>query len=372
MKTCKRCIMDTSDPDIVFDRQGFCNHCIDKFKRLDSYPFNLSREGKKLELQKLINKIKKDGIYKKYDCVVGISGGVDSSYILHIAKEFGLRPIAFHLDNCWDTQLSKENMYNLVSKLDIPVEHIDVDWEEFKDLQVSFLKSSTPDLEIPTDHALTAVMFNMASKYKTRYILAGYNTQTEYISVPRWSHGHFDWRYIRLIQKRFSTKKLISFPHINPYHLILHNVIRKEKIVKLIDYLPDYNKEQIISLLEKTYNWKKYNTKHGESLYTFFIQSYILPKKFGYDKRKMHLSDLICSGQITREEALKTIEKPLFNDEEINSMIEEVCDKLCISRTMFESYMNLPNKSYYDYPSYNTHLIYKNLRDIYKIFKKEL
>jgi N-acetyl sugar amidotransferase len=363
---CTRCVMDTTDPDIIFDKNGYCNHCTGALKKLNSYPINLSKEEKEKELQKIVTEVKESGKNKEFDCIVGVSGGVDSSYVLYLVKKLGLRPLAFHLDNEWNTELSIKNIENIIKKLDVKLHTMHVDWDEFKDLQLTFLKSSTPDLEIPTDHALLAALYNVASEYKVKYIISGHNFITENISVPTWSHGHYDWRYIKIMQKKFGTRKLTSFPHLSMYNLASQQLFRGIKIIRILNYVPEYDKKKIISFLEKEFNWQNYITKHAESLYTFFVQAYILPTKFNYDKRKMHLSDLICAGQITRDEALETLKKPLFTDSELKEMIERVCKKFGITKAEFDALMRLPNKSYYDYPSYETHPIYRVLRDVYK------
>ncbi len=368
---CKRCVMDTTDPDIIFDEDGFCNHCTDALKKLHSYPLNLSAAEKEKELQKIAERIKESGKNKDYDCIVGISGGVDSSYVLYLVKNLGLRPLAVHVDNGWNTEFSVKNMEKILKKLDVKLHTVNVDWAEFKDLQLSFLKSSTPDLEIPTDHALIATLYQVALKYNVKYIISGHNAITESIAVPKWSHGHYDWRYVKLMQKKFGSKKLKTYAHYTLFNIFYRQVIKKINIITIIDYLPEYNKQKIISFLEKEFDWKNYPGKHGESIYTFFIQSHILPTKFNYDKRKMHLSNLICAGQITRNEALEELKKPLFTESELQEMKKYVCDKLEITTEEFESFMALPNKSYYDYPSYETHPIYRILRDVYKKIKPQ-
>ncbi len=281
---CKRCVMDTTDPDIVFDEIGYCNHCTGALKKLSSYPINLSKEEKEKELQRIVAEVKESGKNKEYDCIVGVSGGVDSSYVLYLVKKLGLRPLAFHLDNEWNTELSVKNIEKVTKKLDVKLHTMHVDWEEFKDLQLAFLKSSTPDLEIPTDHGLLAALYKVAAEYNVKYIISGHNFITENITVPTWSHGHYDWRYVRLMQKRFGTRKLTSFPHLSMYSLASQQLFRGIKMIRILNYLPEYDKKQIISFLEKEFGWQNYITKHAESIYTFFVQAYILPTKFNYNR----------------------------------------------------------------------------------------
>jgi len=361
--------MDTTDPDIVFDENGFCNHCTGAIAKLNSYPLNLKKEEKDRELEKIVKKILKTGKNKKYDCAVGVSGGADSSYTLYLVKKLGLRPLAVHVDNGWNSELSVINIEKLLSKLEVDLHTFVLDWDEFKDLQLSFLKSSTPDLEIPTDHALIAALYYVASKYNIKYIISGHNLVTESIAVPKWSHGHYDWRYIKNIQKKYGTKKLKKFPNLSMFKILYEQVFRGITMIRILNYVSDYNKKEIVEFLGKEFGWKNYPTKHGESVYTYFIQSYILPKKFNYDKRRMHLSNLICAGQITREEALEKLKENLFTENELKEMINYVCDKLDITIQEFNELMSLPNKNYYDYPSYETHIFFKVLRNIYKKWK---
>ena len=193
---CTRCVMDTSNPDIVFDKQGRCNHCTDSLNILSKPPFSLSKDEKKKELERLVNKIKDDGKGKSYDCILGISGGVDSTYTAYLAKQLGLNPLAIHVDNGWNTDIAVHNMETVCKKLGIEMRTVVADWEEFRDLQLSFLKASTPDSEIPSDHAMQSIMFEMAEKEGLKHILAGTNHVTESILPPAWSRGHMDWEYI--------------------------------------------------------------------------------------------------------------------------------------------------------------------------------
>jgi N-acetyl sugar amidotransferase len=354
--------MDDTDPDISFDTNGFCNHCTDAFFRLKQYPFNLSKKEKENKLLKKIKDIKNK---KKgdYDCIIGVSGGLDSTYIAFKVKEFGLNPLAVHVDNGWNTELSVKNIEKTLKKLDIDLFTKVLDWEGFKDLQLSFLKSSTPDLEIPTDHSIISTLFETANRYKVNTIIAGWNTSTELIMPRKWSNGHWDWYYISNIQKRFGTRQLINYPHLNIVNFFINKIKRVENFY-LLDYL-DYNREEAMKTLKSEINWREYSRKHGESIYTKFVQEYILPKKFCFDKRRAHLSTLICSGQLTREEAIEKMNEPLYSKTDLEEDIEYVTDKLCISKDDFFSYMNLPNKTYFDYPSYETNPFLKKLKFIY-------
>ena len=214
---CKRCIMDTTDPTITFDEEGYCDKCTKTLKLLNSYPLNLSPEDKQKELEIKIEEIKSKGRWKSYDAIIWISWWVDSSYVAVLTKQYGLRVLAFHLDNWWNSEIAVNNIYNLVKKLNIELYTEVLNWEEFRDLQLSFLKASVPDLEIPTDHAIIAALYKIAKKFNIPTIISWHNTITESIGSPYWSNGHYDWIYIQNIQKKFGTRKLKKFPHLTPY-----------------------------------------------------------------------------------------------------------------------------------------------------------
>ena len=347
--------MDTTDPDIYFDGNGNCNHCNRALNTLSQYPFNLSNEEKKRELDKLIQIIKKKGKKNEYDCLVGISGGVDSTYITYLVKRLGLRPLAIHLDNLWNTKLSEDNIKRVVEKENIDLITEVVNWEEFSDLQLSFFKAGVPDIEIPSDHAIFILLYDIASKNNIKYIITGNNIVTESILPSKWSNGHTDWKYIKKIQKKFGSKKLTTYPFFSFRKIIKYNFFQNIKMIGLLNYV-DYNKEEVFRLLEKEYLYKRYETKHGESIYTYFVQTYVLPERFGFDKRRSHYSSVICSNQMTREEALMKLQKKPLNQEEINELRGIVCEKLKISEEKLDEFMSLPLKYYDDYPNMNNKL----------------
>lgn len=364
---CNRCIMDTTDPNIEFDDNGNCNHCNRSIQILNNYPFNLSKKNKEKEFFTLIKNIKNSSKNKEYDCVIGISGGVDSTYIAFLCKKLGLKPLAVHFDNGWNSELAVKNIESAMKKFDIDLFTYVLDWSEFRDLQLSFLKASVPDLEIPTDHMIPAILYKMAAKYNIKYIIDGQNYTSESILPKVWSYGHLDWRYIRDIQKRFGTKKLKKIPHFSIFSIIYYQIFLKIKEIHFLDYI-DYDKEAAIKELEKTISWKRYEGKHCESTYTKFIQSYILPNKFNFDKRRAHLSSLICSNQISRDKALLEMKKKSYDEKTLKSDIRYFCDKLEISEKKFNYLMKLPNKFYTDYNSYDNSNFYNFLKFIYKKF----
>lgn len=345
---CTRCIMDTSDPDIYFNERGVCNHCIRYDLELSKRVFRGPEAEKKLN--EIISQVKEKGAEKEYDCIVGVSGGVDSTYVAYLCKKLGLRPLAIHFDNGWNSELSVSNIEKTLDVLGIDLYTYVIDWEEFKDLQLSFLKASTPDGEIPTDHAINALLFKEANKRGIKYIISGMNFATEAIAVKAWAYGHSDWKYIRSIQKLFGKIKLTKYPHFNFFQLFWWTFIKRIKSVSILNYL-DYNKEEVMNILQNELGWIYYGGKHYESVYTRFYQGYILPKKFNIDKRRGHLSDLILSGQICREEAFKEIEKPGYDKELFLQDLNFVMKKFKLQENDFENLMELPRRSFNDYPN---------------------
>jgi N-acetyl sugar amidotransferase len=363
---CTRCVMDTSDPDIVFDSEGICNHCKKAEKYFQRFPLSLPIEDRTKQLEKIINEIKEKGKGKPYDCIIGLSGGVDSSYVALKVIELGLRPLAVHLDNGWNSDAAVNNIENICKILGIDLHRYVVDWEEFKDLQLSFLKASTPDSEIPTDHAIVSILYKLAKKNKVKYIIAGNNIASESILPAAWSQGHSDWKYIRCIHRIYGKQELKTFPHRTLLEDVWNRFILKIRWIELLNYI-DYDKEKAKEIIKKELQWKDYGRKHGESHYTKIFQEYILPVKFGYDKRRAHYSSLIVAGQLTREQALKMLQEPLYlNNEAIQNDISYLVNKFGISREDFDTIMNNPPKKFWDYDSYRRRLYYKIALKIYR------
>jgi len=359
---CTQCVMDTSDPDIVFDDNGVCNHCTNAIKMLKQPPYSLAPIDKEKILNEFIQRIKKKGKSKKYDCVIGLSGGVDSSYTAYLVKQWGLRPIAAHLDNGWDSEESTRNIENICRTLDIDLYTNVLDWKEFKDLQMAFLKASTPDSEIPSDNIIMETLYSIANKHGIKYILSGCNTSSESILPKAWSQGHYDKQYITSVYKKYGKKKKLSIPIFSFYHKYLYRLFKGIKYVNTLDYI-QYDKEQAKEYLKQHLNWQDYGRKHGESTYTRIFQEYILPHKFGYDKRRAHYSSLIAAGQLSRHDAMEMLKQPLYvNQIDLENDIMYLCNKFGISRDEFDKIMALPVKSMNDYPNE-----YKTIR--YKLFK---
>lgn len=364
-RVCVRCIMDTNaDPRISFSEDGICNHC-QRYDRLINSRVFKGVEGQS-KLNRLVDKIKSAGRGNDYDCLIGVSGGVDSTYVAYIVKQLGLRPLAIHFDNGWNSELAVKNIEKALNKLDIDLITYVVDWEEFRDLQIAFLKSSTTDGEIPTDHAIYTLLWKESLKHGIKYIISGMNFATESIDVTDWSYGHSDWRYIRDIHAIFGSKKLKTYPHFSYLFLLYVNLLKGIRIVSILNYV-DYDKHKTMDILVNQLSWVYYGGKHYESIYTRFFQGYILPQKFGVDKRYGHLSDLIKCGQIPRETALEEIKKPPYPEDLQQKDLEYVLKKLGLSVTEFEQIMSCPVKSFRDYK--NSYQIVQFLRKTINLFR---
>lgn len=348
-RRCSHCIMDTTDPDIQFDENGVCNHCR-SYDELTPW-YMKDKERAKKELDQIVDQIKTRGKGKEYDCVIGVSGGVDSSYLAYYVKEeLGLRPLAVHMDNGWDSELAVSNVEKFLNNLDIDLHTVVLNWEEFKDLQISFLKASVPDGEIPTDHAIWAVLYQAAVDKGIKYIFSGVNYSTEPYIPQGWSQGHFNWQYIKNIQRKFGKRKLRSYPHLSYLDKVNYLFINRVEVIPLLNYI-EYDKQVALKFLTERIGWRQYGGKHYESIYTRFFQGYILPTKFGIDKRKAHLSALILSGQLTREEALVEIQKPPYSGFMLEDDMEYVLKKFELSEGEFRQIMSAPVRSYKNYPS---------------------
>ncbi len=345
---CTKCILDTTAPYIHFDEKGVCNYCRKEGSFVKKY-LSISPQKKEKELKKIINKIKEQGKGKKYDCIVGLSGGVDSTYLTYIAKEMGLRLLAVHLDNGWDAEMAVDNVNDIVKKLNIDLYNYKINWEEFKDLQLAYLKSSVVDIEAITDHAIKALLYNTAQKRNIKYILSGGNIASEGVLPKGWAHNKNDLVNLKDIYGRFGTLKLKTFPTLGFWKKRYYEKIKGIQRIAILNYIP-YVKKDVKDFLVKEIGWRDYGSKHYESIFTRFYQAYILPRKFNIDKRRAHLSSLIYSGQMTREEALKEIEKDPYPDKGMMEKDKEtVLKKLGFTKKEFEKIMKLPIKSHFDY-----------------------
>ena len=363
-RICTRCIMDTSDPDIVFDEDGVCNHCTGYHRDQATLPRNLPDVADRLKAH--ADQIRRDGRNKPYDCVIGLSGGIDSSYVAHyVCVELGLRPIAVHMDNGWNSELATRNIEVLVNRLSIDLETIVLDWTEFRALQLAFLKASTPDAEIPTDHAITACLYQVAGKYGLKHIIMGNNFTTERIAVPAWSQGHSDWLYIKSVNDQHGTGRLRRFPHRSALGEFYYRVVNRVHLFRLLDYL-EFDKAAAEDLIKEHYDWREYGGKHYESIYTKFFQGYLLTRKFGFDKRRANFSSLICAGQMSRDEALRRLQLPAIDEDELPELLDFVAKKFGLSRDGLDEIVAAPPRRFDDYPSYQNSGTYKRFREIYR------
>lgn len=347
-RICSKTVMDTTDLEITFDEMGICNHVSNYEAK--SYIRLIDPEKREQEMQILVQRIKKAGKRNDYDCIIGVSGGTDSTYVAYKVKELGLRPLAVHLDNGWNSELAVDNIQKTLSKLEVDLYTHVIDWEEFRDIQLSFLKASTPDLEIPTDHAINALLFHSANKFGVRYIISGSNFNDEGIFPESWAYGHLDWKYISSIHKQYGKKPVKTFPHINLSQLVYYIAIKRIHTVALLNYM-HFEKQEAREFLKNELGWRDYGGKHNESLYTKFIQEFILPNKFNIDVRKAYMSAPILRGQISREDALKELTRPMASEESLKNQKEYFLKKMELTEQQFDEIMKLPVKTRHDYPS---------------------
>lgn len=351
-QVCTRCVMDTSDPEISFNEQGLCNHC-QRYDFMVKDIVERAQSGGRLgELDAMVDTIKAAGKGKDYDCIMGLSGGVDSSYVAYTAKRLGLRPLAVHFDSGWNSELAVNNIENIVKKLKIDLYTHVVNWDEMRDLQLAFFKASVANCDIPTDHAFPAILLDQASRHGIKYVLSGSNYATEFILPSSWGYQSGDLRHLKDIHSKFGKSRLREYPTIGFFkQYIWYPYVRGIKTFKPLNYLP-YNKFEAKRVIMNELGWRDYGGKHYESIFTRFFQGYYLPKKFGYDKRLAHLSSLINSGQLGREEALEELRQPTYEPELQDEDKQFVAKKLGVSVDELEAIFARPNKDYSEYASY--------------------
>jgi N-acetyl sugar amidotransferase len=327
--------MDTTDPDIKFNEDGICNYCLEiqaEYGRLKK----ITSEDEKKYLDSLATKIKKETANDEYNCLIGISGGVDSSYVAYLVSKMDLNPLVVHFDNGWNSELSVQNINNIVNKLNFDLYTYVINWEEFKDLQRAFLKASVIDIEMLTDHAITAAMFKIAKQHKIKYVFSGVNKATEYGMPASWVWAKSDLINIRAIHNKFGERKLKTFPVYGFTKFLLHRFKSPFKVIMPLNNIR-YCKNDAMRILTKELNWQYYGGKHYESVFTKFYQAHILPTKFGVDKRKAHLSALIRNGEISRDEALTELAQPLYDPKELNNDFDYVVKKLNFTESEFKN-----------------------------------
>ncbi|MCK9613165.1 MAG: N-acetyl sugar amidotransferase [Bacteroidales bacterium] len=342
--------MDTSDPDITFDENGYCNHCTRALAEKSTLWFP-NEEGEK-KLKAIVDKIKIQRKGNDYDCIIGLSGGVDSSFLAYKAVQYGLKPLVVHVDCGWNSELAVKNIENIVKYLNLELHTYVVNWEEMKDLQLAFFRSNVANQDIPQDHAIFAALYKFAVKNNVSYVLNGSNFATESILPVSWGYNALDYRQIKGIYKAFGNKKMKTYPHVTFFQRYVYfTFIKKMRVLKMLNYLP-YDKEKAIKIMSDELGWRYYGGKHHESRFTKFFQAHFLPAKFGYDKRRSHLSSLIVSGFMTREQALKEMKKEIYSPQELEDDIQYIAKKLDITPEELKNIIsNGKNKTYKDYPN---------------------
>lgn len=350
-RICTNCIMDTSDPNITFDDRGWCNYCNNFHAKILPH-WHPNEAGMKI-LQPQIERIKREGKGKPHDCLIGLSGGVDSSYVAYIAKEkLGLRPMLFHVDAGWNSQEAVNNIEKLVDGLGLDLYTEVINWEEMKDLQLAFFKSQVPHIDTPQDHAFFAALYNFAAKHGYKYILTGANYSTECVREPlEWHYHASDLRQLKDIHKKFGTRPLSTFPLADIFkYKLYYRFIKGVRVIKPLNHF-HYIKDEAMNELVKKYGWQKYPHKHYESRFTRYYEGYWLPTKFGYQKHRAHYSSLILTGQMTREDAIERISKPAYDKDTIMQDFDYIAKKLEISVNELHDLMVGENKTYRDYKS---------------------
>jgi len=359
--------MDTSDPEIVFDEKGHCCHCTEFLDKRAKHNYQGVESDDLLDA--MIENVRQSGRGSAYDCVIGVSGGADSSYLAYIAKERGLRPLAVHMDNGWNSDKAVLNIKNITRKLGIDYESYVLDWEEFKDLQLAFLKASVPEAETPTDIAIPAALHHVAAKHGVKYILSAGNLATEGILPKSWHYDVRDMKYFNHIYRTFSGKSLRKFPTFGYKREVFYKLVKGIRMVYPLNLVP-FVKEDAIKLLSEKFDWKPYGAKHYESRYTRFIQSYYLFEKFGIDYRRATLSTLICTGEIQRSEAVEQLQCKPYDLARIEEDKEYIAKKLGLSREELDKILERPAKWSWDYPTDQKKLGF--IYDTYRLlFRKE-
>lgn len=349
-QVCSNCVMDTTDSKIQFDSRGYCDHCNNFYNNI--LPNWHPDEASKKELNRIVKQIKTEGKNKAYDCIIGLSGGLDSSYITYLAKEkLGLRPLIYCVDTGWNLSVADENVKRIIKSLGLDVHTEVVDWEEMKDLQLAYFRSQVPYQDTPQDHAIFAALYNYAASHGFKYVLTGGNYSTECVREPNeWVHVN-DIAQIKDIHRKFGQLPLNKFPFCGMFkYRLFYRYIKGMKIIQPLNLIP-YIKEDAINTLHERFGWERYQNKHFENLFTRFYEGYWLPKKFGYDKRRAHFSSLILTGQLKREDALEILEQPPYPLADAMKDMELIANKLGITKSEFEEMMNGPNKTYRNYQS---------------------
>lgn len=344
--------MDTSDPDICFDKMGVCNHCI-KFDTVTRNQWFPNDEGQRRWAEG-VEKIKREGKDMEYDCILGLSGGLDSSYLALKLNEWALRPLVVHVDTGWNSALAVSNIEAIVKYCGYDLHTHVVDWEEMRKLQLAYLRAGLANQDVPQDHIIFASLYHFATSRKIRYVISGGNIATEGVFPNAWLGSAMDAINLRAVYRQCGDgQQLRKFKTISFFqYYYWYPFIKRMRTLRPLNFMP-YDKKNVLEELECTVGYKAYPRKHGESLFTKFYQNYWLPVKFGYDKRRPHLSSLIVSGQLTRGQALEKLSEPLYESAELEIDISYFCKKMRLSRVQFDELMQAPTHSYSDFPNWD-------------------
>lgn len=345
---CKKLVLDTSDPEIEFDEGGVCRQFHD-FQANVMPNWFPDQEGER-RLREIMSKMKEDGKGKQFDCIVGMSGGADSSYMLHrMVSDYGIRPLVFHVDAGWNTEISVHNINCMIDKLGLDLYTEVIDWEEVRNFQLAMFKSGLPNIDSPQDIAFIGVLFQFANRFNIKYILNGGNIATECVNYPIQYYYYADMALVNDVLRRFGQIKMETYPFTSAFlRKIYMPFVKGIQMIKPLNYMP-YVKSEAMAELESTYGWKPYSQKHFESRFTRFFEGYWLPKRFGYDARRVQLSSMILSGQMTRDDALAVLEQPPYDPDMAWQDFEYISKKLRISTEELSGYLEMPKRYFWDY-----------------------
>ncbi len=370
IRRCTRCVMDnSSDATIIFDKDGICNYCKNAYIEMAQTYFP-DEEGKG-KLERLISDIKNDGKGKKYDCIMGISGGLDSSYLAYLGKKWGLRVLAVHIDDGYDTDISKSNIEKLIKATGFDYEVIKPDEEQYNALTLAYMKAGVPDIAVPQDNVLFAFLYKKMKEYRIKYFLSGGNFALESILQKGNTHNAYDLVNLKDIHRKYGTKPIDKLEFMSTLDKALDAFLLGVKSVRPLNLI-EYNRDRAFEELNEYCGFEYYGRKHLENILTAFVQLYWFPKKFGVDKRTSHLSSMIVSGQLTREGALEELSKPLYDEKQMNDYISIIRKKLGISEQEFEEIMSSPTHQHSDFQVEESKLRYKVLYGLYKLKKRRL
>ena len=365
---CTRCVMDTSDPQITFDADGVCNHChhFESFWKPRWWP---NAEGAQ-KLEAILARVREEGKNKPYDCIIGLSGGVDSSYLALKVKEFNLRPLVVHVDCGWNSELAVHNIEQIVKQCGYDLHTVVVDWEEVKDLQLAFLRSGVANQDVVQDNAFFAALYSTAIKHGIKTVISGGNIATEAVFPKAWLGDNMDRKNILAIHKRFGTGKLRNYPTVSFFNYYIgFPFIHGMRVIRPLNYMP-YDKNAALRELVERVGYKEYGRKHGESVFTKFFQNYYLPTRWNMDKRRPHYASQICSGQLTRAQAVQALAEPLYDPRELDMDKEYFCKKLSLTREQFDALLEAPKHDWRDYP--NNEALYLKLKRVQSFIERLL